>query len=90
VKTLFCLKTITCLKCDYFNNICVDLFNHICYYTPIATNNTGSKKMTLAEALAKIEQHKEQLKPPKQDYQPQPKQTRKQARAQYNFMRGMP
>ena len=46
--------------------------------------------MTLAEALAKIEQHKEQLKPPKQDYQPQPKQTRKQARAQSNFMRGMP
>ena len=52
--------------------------------------NTGSKKMTLAEALAKIEQHKEQLKQPKQDYQPQPKQTRNQARAQYNFMRGMP
>lgn len=50
--------------------------------------------MTLAEALAKIEQHKEQLKQPKQDYQPQPKQTRNQtrnqARAQYNFMRGMP
>ena len=54
--------------------------------------NTGSKKMTLAEAIAKIEQHKEQLKQPKQDYQPQPqpKQTRNQARAQYNFMRGMP
>lgn len=46
--------------------------------------------MTLAEALAKIEQHKEQFKQPKQDYQPQPKQTRNQARAQYNFMRGMP
>jgi hypothetical protein len=52
--------------------------------------NTGSKKMTLTEALAKIEQHKEQFKQPKQDYQPQPKQTRNQARAQYNFMRGMP
>lgn len=60
------------------------------FNTPIATNNTGSKKMTLAEALAKIEQRKEQLKQPKQDYQPQPKQTRNQARAQYNFMRGMP
>lgn len=46
--------------------------------------------MTLTEALAKIEQYKEQLKQPKQDYQPQPKQTRNQARAQYNFMRGMP
>ena len=46
--------------------------------------------MTLAEAIAKIEQHKEQLKQPKQDYQPQPTQTRNQARAQYNFMRGMP
>ena len=52
--------------------------------------NTGSKKMTLTEALAKIEQNKEQLKQPKQDYHPQPKQTRNQARAQYNFMRGMP
>jgi hypothetical protein len=48
------------------------------------------KPMNLAEALAKIEQHKEQLKQPKQDYQPQPKQTRNQARAQYNFMRSMP
>lgn len=48
------------------------------------------KPMNLAEALAKIEQHKEQLKQPKQDYHPQPKQTRNQARAQYNFMRGMP
>ena len=46
--------------------------------------------MTLTEALAKIEQHKEQLKLSKQDYQPQPKQTSNQARAQYNFMRGMP
>jgi len=46
--------------------------------------------MTLTEALAKIEQHKEQLKQPKQDYHPQPKQTKEQARAQYNFMRGMP
>ena len=46
--------------------------------------------MTLTEALAKIEQNKEQLKQPKQDHQPQPKQTRNQAIAQYNFMRGMP
>ena len=70
----------------------IAIFIYHCYYPPIATNNSfqGAKKMTLAEALAKIEQHKEQLKLPKQDYQPQPKQTRNQARAQYNFMRGMP
>jgi hypothetical protein len=57
---------------------------------PSQQTTARSNKMTLAEALAKIEQHKEQLKQPKQDYQPQPKQTRNQARAQYNFMRGMP
>lgn len=57
---------------------------------PSQQTTARSNQMTLAEALAKIEQHKEQLKQPKQDYQPQPKQTRNQARAQYNFMRGMP
>ena len=47
--------------------------------------------MTLAEALAKLDQmYKDQPKQPKQNYHPQPKQTRNQARAQYNFMRGMP
>ena len=46
--------------------------------------------MTLAEALAKIEQHKEQLNPPKQDYQPQAKRTPQESQALYNFMRGMP
>ena len=49
------------------------------------------KPMNLAQALAKLDQmYKDQPKQPKQDYQPQPKQTRNQARAQYNFMRGMP
>nr|DAJ93424.1 MAG TPA: hypothetical protein [Caudoviricetes sp.] len=45
-ENFFCLKTIRYWKCDYFNNICVDLFNHICYYTPIATNNSfqGAKR----------------------------------------------
>lgn len=47
--------------------------------------------MTLTEALAKLDQmYKDQPKQPKQDYQPQPKQARNQARAQYNFMRSMP
>ena len=47
--------------------------------------------MTLTEALAKLDQmYKDKPKQPKQDYHPQPKQTRNQARAQYNFMRGMP
>ena len=46
----------------------------ICIIHP-SQQNTGSKKMTLTEALAKIEQHKEQLKQPKQDYQPQAKRT---------------
>ena len=71
-----------------------NIINHW-YYLLIATNNTGSKKMTLTEALAKLDQmYKDQPKSEKtQDWQASQnwqKQTKEQARAQYNFMRGMP
>ncbi len=51
--------------------------------------------MTLTEALAKLDQmYKDQPKSEKtQDWQASQnwqKQTKEQARAQYNFMRGMP
>jgi len=47
--------------------------------------------MTLAEALAKIEQfYKDQPKQPQQEYQPQAKRTPQESQALYNFMRGMP
>ena len=72
-----------------------DFVLNIVFNAPIATNNTGSKKMTLTEALAKLDQmYKDQPKSEKtQDWQASQnwqKQTKEQARAQYNFMRGMP
>lgn len=91
METLFCLKTTASKKAKKYLFRLLDYICLVYYTSPIATNNTGSKKMTLTEALAKLDQmYKDQPKQPKQDYHPQPKQTKEQARAQYNFMRGMP
>ena len=90
-QILFSLKTTANKKTKKYLFRLLDYICLVSYTAPIATNNTGSKKMTLTEALAKLDQmYKDQPKQPKQDYHPQPKQTKEQARAQYNFMRGMP
>lgn len=95
VKTLFCLKTTASKKAKKYLFRLLDYICLVYYTSPIATNNTGSKKMTLTEALAKLDQmYKDQPKSEKtQDWQASQnwqKQTKEQARAQYNFMRGMP